>query len=274
MEEKHCVYKVVWDTSCNEKSLVSKFQEGISIWSQLNLPQILSEVLDTIDTGGETWYIEKIEIDIGSISMESIDNDLTIKVKDELTKQILRSIATNSQKTKPMDAMVTDSLFINNAGLVLISPYFQALFEQLQLTNENQFTNTINQQLATRYLQYVATKNSQSDETQLSLNKILCGLDPKDPVLDGIDMLESEEKLVSEMLQAIITHWSSLGSSSIDGFRGNWLIRDGILVEEDDKWRLTVEKKSYDMLINQCPWAFSIIKFPWMKKPIHVNWPY
>jgi hypothetical protein len=30
--------------------------------------------------------------------------------------------------------------------------------------------------------------------------------------------------------------------------RGNFLVRDGLLSEEQDKWELTVEKRAYDIL--------------------------
>lgn len=72
----------------------------------------------------------------------------------------------------------------------------------------------------------------------------------------------------------MISYWPAIGNTSVNGFRGNWLVRDGLLTELEDKWELTVEKRAYDVLIHQSPFSFSIIKLPWMEKPLHVTWPY
>lgn len=170
--------------------------------------------------------------------------------------------------------MITEGIKIMNAGLVLISSYFTTLFERLELTSESEFNSRENQLSAVHYLQYVVTGISHTEESHLLLNKILCGLYPTEPVMDGIDLSEAQVTLISGMIEAIISHWSAIGDSSVDGFRGNWLVRDGILKEEEDKWTLIVEKRAYDILINQSPFSFLILKFPWMKKPLHVSWSY
>lgn len=51
-------------------------------------------------------------------------------------------------------------------------------------------------------------------------------------------------------------------------------MRNGLLNETANRWTLTVEKKAYDLLIQKSPFSFSIIKFPWMEKPLHIDWPY
>ena len=79
--------------------------------------------------------------------------------------------------------------------------------------------------------------------------------------------------MTSQILYDFRESWLAT-SQMIDGFRGNWLIRNGLLVETEDRWELKVEKVSYDILLNQSPFSFEIIKFPWMKKPIYVQWPY
>ena len=113
-----------------------------------------------------------------------------------------------------------------------------------------------------------------TEEPYLILNKILCGFHPTEPVLDGAHISESQQALILEMIETIITHWPSIGSSSVEGFMGNWLVRDGVLFEEDDRWKLIIEKKAYDILINSSPFSFSIINHQWMNKPLYVEWPY
>ena len=60
--------------------------------------------------------------------------------------------------------------------------------------------------------------------------------------------------------------------TSVDGFRGSFLIRNGVMADTGELWQLTVEEKSYDILLDSIPWSISPVKFPWMEKPLYVNW--
>lgn len=172
------------------------------------------------------------------------------------------------------DEPLKGGINIRNAGLVLISSYLSMLFARLELTDGQQFTSSEKQLAAVHYLQYVVSGQTQTEEHLLPLNKLLCGLALSQAVPDGIALLPAEQSLIEGLIEAVIGHWPAIGSCSIDGFRGNWLVRDGLLTEKEDKWELYVEKKAYDLLIQHSPFSFSIIKYPWMDKPLHVNWPY
>ena len=80
--------------------------------------------------------------------------------------------------------------------------------------------------------------------------------------------------LIKGLIEAVIAHWPAIGGSSVEGLRGNWLFRDGLLYDQDDRWELVVEKSAYDLLLDKSPFSFSIIKYPWMSKPLHVTCPY
>jgi hypothetical protein len=146
--------------------------------------------------------------------------------------------------------------------------------ERLGLLCDNKFTDRRANEDAVHYLQYVVTGLCYTEESLLPLNKLLCGLPLSHPVEDGLDMPEAHKALIDGLIKAVIGHWPVIGSCSIEGFRGNWLVRDGLLLEQEDRWELTVEKRAYDLLIHQSPFSFSIIKHPWMDKPLHVCWPY
>ena len=167
-----------------------------------------------------------------------------------------------------------NSIPVKNAGCVLIHSYFPMLFERLGLMAAQSFANEDARQSAVHYLQYVITGLSYTEENKLSLNKVLCGVPIAQQTTDGILIPENHVELINGMLTAIIGYWPAIGASSVDGFRGNWLVRDGLLAEFDDRWELVVEKRAYDVLINKAPFSFSIIKHPWMNKPLHVSWPY
>ncbi|WP_289659389.1 contractile injection system tape measure protein [Flavobacterium panacagri] len=163
---------------------------------------------------------------------------------------------------------------IRNAGIVLLNAYIPMLFERLKLTSENKFVSNEHQVRAVQYLQYVITGMQETEEFYLPLNKVLCGLPLSNTIPDFIEIADQEKQLINGLIQAVISHWPAIGDCSINGFRGNWLVRDGILVELEDKWELIVDKRAYDILINKSPFAFSIIKYHWIDKPLHVIWPY
>ena len=167
-----------------------------------------------------------------------------------------------------------NGIAVSNAGIVLLNSFIVMLFERLRLVKDNNFTSIENQKNAVLYLQYVITGVSETEDSYLALNKILCGLSVTDSVPAKIEISQEKEILIVGLINAAVSYWSAIGHSSVESFRGNWLIRDGILTELEDKWELTVDKRAYDVLINKSPFAFSIIKYPWMHKPLHVIWPY
>ncbi|MEM8895597.1 MAG: contractile injection system tape measure protein, partial [Bacteroidota bacterium] len=165
-------------------------------------------------------------------------------------------------------------LFVPNAGLVLLNGFFKMLFERLNLLNIDEFVGDHEQMQAAHYLQYVAMGNSQGQEAEMILNKLLVGIPVGQPIISAPEISPSNIDIVEGMLSAAIGHWPAIGKSSHDGFRGNWFVREGVLYESDEYWNLTVEKRSYDILLNQSPFSFSIVKYPWMPKPLKVDWPY
>jgi hypothetical protein len=174
----------------------------------------------------------------------------------------------------PASSQQYKSTAITNSGLVLLNGYIQTYLDRLGLLEGSNFKGKMQQNECVHYLQFLATGRSQASESHLNFNKLLCGLEIERPIANDLRISDANQNLSEGMLAAAINHWSAIGQSSIDGFRGNWLIRNGLLVETEDRWELKVEKVSYDILLNQSPFSFEIIKFPWMKKPIYVQWPY
>lgn len=163
---------------------------------------------------------------------------------------------------------------VRNAGLVLLQSYFPVLFERLGLIKDKQFNNEEAAQHATHYLHFLVTGLEDSQDPELALNKVLCGLRVAEPIEYGTTVSPQQQSLMEGLIQSAISYWPAIGDSSINGFRGNWLVRDGMLFEHVDKWELIVEKRPYDLLIHKSPFSFSMIKYPWMLKPIHVTWNY
>lgn len=199
---------------------------------------------------------------------------LTFEQKKEAW-EIIQQVVTNKKGQTLFSTFKNmEAIAIRNAGLVLLSNFIEPLFERLQLQSDNQFTSADNQSKAVRYLQFLATGLSNTEESFLNLNKVLCGLPVTHSIPNDITISDDEKKLIYSLINAVISNWYSIKNSSVESFRDNWLIRNGLLQELEDRWELTVDKRVYDILINRCPFSFSIIKYPWMEKPLHVIWPY
>ena len=145
---------------------------------------------------------------------------------------------------------------------------------RLELLDSNKFKTEKHQRKAAHCLQWLVTGLHDTEEHDLILNKVLCGLHYSAPIEGEFEISEGNQDLILGLLNSMIGFWKDINNSSVHAFRGNWLVRDGLLTESDDHWNLTIEKKAYDILMQRSPFSFSIIKYPWMEKPIHVTWHY
>jgi hypothetical protein len=167
-----------------------------------------------------------------------------------------------------------EEILIKNAGLVLLNSFIPILFEKLNLTKKKKFLNITSQSAAVNNLQYLAAGSVTKNESGAELSKALCGMDIHTPITAKHDITRADKQLMDALIKTAISHWTVIGKTSVAGFRGNWLVRDGQFSVQEDKWELTVQSRPFDMLINQSPFLFSIIKHPWMEKPLHVTWPF
>ena len=90
-------------------------------------------------------------------------------------------------------------------------------------------------------------------------------MEPEDNVTIVTPLPETFIKEANELLLSIIEHWSILKNTSVEGLRQSFLQRDGKLTFFNNEWRLQVEQKSYDMLLQHLPWNRGLIRLPWMK---------
>lgn len=165
-----------------------------------------------------------------------------------------------------------ESVYINNAGLVLIYPFIKRLFDILSYTDKNVFKTGEETTRAIQLLQFVAAGFENAGEQYLFFNKILCGADPLLPLETTVELTSGEKEAAESLLSNVINSWPAMKNASIDGLRGSYLLRDGRLKASEESWKLVVENKPYDILLNQLPWGFGTIKLPWMPKPVFVQW--
>ncbi|MBY0571866.1 MAG: hypothetical protein K2P61_11310 [Burkholderiaceae bacterium] len=208
------------------------------------------------------------------------DIDICLQLINEYRKQteIEKVMQTNPQNTetstqiKAEQAMLNRDSYVMNAGLVIVAPYIQRLFGILELTKNSAFIDDAAAQRAIHLLQYIVTGEEQTPEYQLTLNKLLCGIHGGVPIIAGIQMTDHEKEVIQQMLVGVITHWSAIGKTSIQGLRETFLQREGHLFKQEESWQLHIPSATFDMLLDRLPWSFSMIKFPWMPEPLHVTW--
>jgi hypothetical protein len=164
-------------------------------------------------------------------------------------------------------------IHVANAGMVLVGAYLPQLFGMLRLTRDEGFVSPEAAERAVHLLHHLATGATEAPEPQLTLNKLLCGLDLAAPMQREFEIASNEVELIDGLLKSVISHWKIIGSTSVPGLREAFLQRDGRLTfDEEDGWHLQVEERSFDMLLDQLPWGYGMQKFSWMERPLHVAW--
>lgn len=167
---------------------------------------------------------------------------------------------------------VKDSLLIDNAGLVLLWPFFTYYFQTLDLTKENRFVSLDASYRAVYLLDYLVYGNEEGKELNMTLNKLLCAVPRQIPLGLRKPITEKEAALTIQLLETAISRWSVIGNTSIEGLRESFLKRRGKLEWIEEKVILTVEPKAFDMLIDKLPWSISTVRLPWLEKNIIVKW--
>ncbi len=164
------------------------------------------------------------------------------------------------------------SLYIHNAGLVILAPFLNRYFTLLGMVEGEQF---LDEETATRgvlLLEYLASGRTEVPEHELVFNKILCGLEISTPVPNSIELTEEEENISDQILNAVLQNWNKMSNSSVENLRGAFLLRNGALLEQAEHWSLEVESAGYDIILSFLPWTISIINLPWMDQRVETVW--
>ncbi|MEI6333083.1 MAG: contractile injection system tape measure protein [Methylococcaceae bacterium] len=175
-------------------------------------------------------------------------------------------------KTAFQAADIKGGIYIENSGLILLHPFLPQFFTALGVAEEDQL---IQPERALCLLHFLTTGVRIAPEYELTLSKILCNIPLDTPVESDMELSDSEIEEAEALLNAVIRHWDALRNTSIDGLRGEFLLRFGKLsVRDDGDWLLQVENKTVDILLNQLPWGISMIKLPWTQRMLWVEWNY
>jgi hypothetical protein len=197
---------------------------------------------------------------------------MNAKIQSEESRKKDNEQETQKQVEQKIFEDRDEARYINNAGMVLFSPYYPQLFSMLGLTENSQFKDRNAQVKAIYLLQYVVFERTDFEEHELILNKLLVGMKTHEPIEKDIQFSQEEIQTVDSMLHGALRNWDKLKNTSLAGLREAFLQRDGKLGEQADMYFLIVEEKTYDMLLDSLPWSFNTIKYRWTEKMLQVKW--
>jgi hypothetical protein len=170
-----------------------------------------------------------------------------------------------------------EPIYVPNAGLVLAGAFIPHLFQSLGLLDEDEegrqrMKDAEAVSRGVHLLQYLVDGRTDTEEPLLVLNKLLCGVPIETPVERSIDPTDAERQMCDRLLAAILAAWPAMDHTSVEGLRETFLRREGRLDRSDSGWRLTVQRKTVDVLMDQVPWSLSVVFHRWMPEPVHVTW--
>lgn len=165
-----------------------------------------------------------------------------------------------------------ETILISNSGLVLAAPFLPFFLKGLGLVENKQFVSPETQNRAVLLIQALLDDSYVYEESDLLLNKILCGLEPSEPIEVSFSPSETEKEEIKNLLDSMVSHWTALKSTSSTSMAQGFFPREGSLKHIDKGFQLTVPRISIDILLNRLPWTISIIKLPWMNEPLFTEW--
>lgn len=231
-----------------------------------DLEKKLTKEIDFREDDAENSTIHNKSNDISEKSVDS-EQDLPLNSKSKVNSE-----AVKKDNHKIIQTELEEGIYISNAGLSLLAPFFQMYLEAIGLVKDQKFISPEAQERAILLSQYLVSDQTSISEHELILNKIIMGWDLDDPLASTIDLTKKEKEESQDLLNSALNHWGALGNSGVPALQETFLQREGKLIYKDDQYKLIVERKTIDILMDKIPWSFSTLKLPWMDKRIQVEW--
>jgi len=266
----------VWKRSGVAERLVTPFREAI--WDTVfgfggNPPS--SGVASTLVTEALTTVRSTTPPGIAR-EIVSAARRIWPSIPDDVTSDIITSNVAAHDERKNTTASMSEStvmangIFVDNAGIVLLHPFLPTFFRTVGVADGDTITEPYK---AIVLLNYLATGETLTAEYDATLFKILCGVDIDAPIPSVVVTTVDDLAEADNLLHAVVGHWDALGSTSIDGLRESFLKRSGKLgIDDDGEWRLQIEWKTYDILLDRLPWGIAHVRLPWMQAMCRVEW--
>lgn len=188
--------------------------------------------------------------------------------------EVIQNIKNNVSNVAFENIKNQEILYVSNGGLVLLHPFLKTLFEQLNFcSSKGVWKDKIQQHKAILLLQYLIDGSDRFNESDLVLNKILCGFAVEEIVNVKIKLTKKEKLKGVRLLEAVKSHWKVMSTSSIEALQQTFLQREAKLMRLPNKeYELWIEEKGVDILLEQLPWGLGMIQTPWMENYLICHW--
>ena len=231
-----------------------------------------------LNNPAEEWIYNSREETVCSFvqSLPSLQ-EKTEAEKENTVKLIKEALNITKAEDYPMEEQTKspDILLIGNAGLCLLAAWLPRLLELLGYLNEDKkdFKDTVSKVRAVFLLQYLTcSEEKKYRETELAFNRLLVSLPMNIPLPESLVLTDKEKQTAESMLAGVKANWQAMSGTSVKGFQESFIIRTGRMEQQEEKWLLTVDNKTIDILLDTVRWGFRQIRFPWLKKYIQVIW--
>lgn len=251
---------------------------------------VLQSILPLIELGNaltnEPVVVENpVTNSIDLISSKSITSEDTLKHNLAIIHKIESTSVIFNEKTelikkespeliepKKIAEVLEEGIIVQNAGLVLLHPFLKPFFENLGFLSEEKILlkDKIPEVLASLY--FLATKQEGASEHELLCEKFLCDIPFEEAVLPVKKLSLKQKEACNEMLGAALSHWPALKTNNIDALRSEFLMREGKIIANAEREKLFIQRKTQDILLDQLPWSLSLMKCPWKKNMVFLEW--
>jgi len=161
---------------------------------------------------------------------------------------------------------------VTHAGLILLHPFLGTLFHRVGYWDGSGFKDFEARRNAVLLASWLATGDLHTPEYALAFPKILCGFPLELPLPQDWELPPEVLEEAGVMLENVLVRWEKLGNTSIAGLRESFLQRGGRLSKRDGRLTLQLETSSIDILLDYLPWNLSLVKLPWWKQILYVDW--
>ncbi|HEX5038033.1 MAG TPA: contractile injection system tape measure protein [bacterium] len=162
------------------------------------------------------------------------------------------------------------SWHVADAGLLILHPFLSALWERAGIAGFK--GGEADHFLAVSLMLYLAWGEGYQARRASPFLKLLAGLPAESVLPPPVPLGNAETALCNSLLAAVVERWDVLKNSSLEALREAFLQRVGRLRRGQDRYDLTVERKTFDVLMDKIPWSYSVLFSPWMERPVHVRW--
>lgn len=259
-------------------------ERGLSLVKELasHGMHVVNDNIKTNTIGDTHTNSESKEIDINALSRGFNTYDDYVKFVETIihgskTEQAiaeLKHIANIeiSHIAHPLEKR-TNRLFIDDAGLVILHPFFRPLFSRIGLIDDqDNFISLEHQIRAVHILKYLVEGNSEKHcNNSLVFCKLLCGLPYEILIDDEYRLIDNEKDEVESLMSSILQYWNPFKSSSFESTRQAFIKREGTVEMDETGHIVRVSGSSLDILMDDIPWEISIIYLPWTS-PFTIEW--